>query len=318
MELRSFTPQYLSAAAELFVHKFSRLRQSIPVLPATLEDVVLILHKIHGLLDEQSGVVALEDGRLIGYMSYMILDNFRGAGRRAAYCPEWGHAVAAPYQVVAYRRMYRHVAAQWAAQGCQVHAITLLAEDQETVHTWFWNGFGMAVVDAVRPMLPLKGARKTQLCIRQAGMVDAHILAALDREHVRYYTQSPVFMALRESQTADELCLFLEKPGNSVWLALDGDVPVGFLRLDGYEFDAADAIAAPETAHISGAFLQPAYRGRGGNTAMLDAALHYHTGLGKSCCAVDFEAFNPDATAFWLRHFQPVCLSLMRCPEVLP
>ena len=77
MELRSFTPQYLSAAAELFVHKFSRLRQSIPVLPATLEDVVLILHKIHGLLDEQSGVVALEDGRLIGYMSYMILDNFR-------------------------------------------------------------------------------------------------------------------------------------------------------------------------------------------------------------------------------------------------
>ena len=51
---------------------------------------------------------------------------------------------------------------------------------------------------------------------------------------------------------------------------------------------------------------------------MLDAALRYHAGLGKTCCAVDFEAFNPDATAFWLRHFQPVCLSLMRCPEVIP
>jgi hypothetical protein len=50
---------------------------------------------------------------------------------------------------------------------------------------------------------------------------------------------------------------------------------------------------------------------------MLDAALRHHAGLGKTCCAVDFEAFNPDATAFWLRHFQVVCLSLMRMPEVI-
>jgi GNAT superfamily N-acetyltransferase len=124
-------------------------------------------------------------------------------------------------------------------------------------------------------------------------------------------------MALRESQTTEEFHQFVGKPGNSVWLALDGDVPVGFLRLDGYEFDAADAIASTETVHITGAFLQTTHRGRGGNTAMLDAALRHHAGLGKACVAVDFEAFNPGATAFWLRHFQPVCLSVMRCPEVV-
>jgi GNAT superfamily N-acetyltransferase len=318
MELQSFIPQYLPAATELFLQNFRRLRQSVPALPATFDDEGLVAGKISRLLEAHTGVVALEEGQLVGYLTYMVLDDFRDAGKRAAYCPEWGHAAAAPFQAQAYRRMYRAAAAQWAAQGCQVHAITLLADDQESLQTWFWNGFGMLVVDAVRPMTPLERAPKTLLRIRQAEAADAPALAALDVEHCRYYTQSPVFMALRQSQTADEFAEFLEKPGNSVWLALDGDLPVGFLRLNGYEFDAADVIASADPIFINGAFLQPGYRSRGANSAMLKAAIQHHARLGKTCCAVDFEAFNPDAAAFWMRYFQPVCLSLMRCPETIP
>jgi hypothetical protein len=48
---------------------------------------------------------------------------------------------------------------------------------------------------------------------------------------------------------------------------------------------------------------------------MLDAAIRYYAAEGLASCAVDFEAFNPEATAFWLRHFTPVCHSLMRVPE---
>ncbi len=318
MELHPFTPNYLSAAAELFLHNYRLLRQSLPALPDTLGDEALICGKLSRLLGTHPGVVALEEGQLVGYLVYMVIDNFRDAGKRAAYCPEWGHAAAAPYQEQAYRRMYRHVAAQWAAQGCQVHAITLLANDQDVLHTWFWNGFGMAVVDAVRSMKPLGRDIQTQLVIRRANIADAEALASLDVEHRRYYTQSPVFMALRASQTVDEFCAFLEQEGNSVWLALDGDMPVGFLRLNGIEFDAADAIASPDTVHITGAFLLLAYRGQGASSAMLQAAVQHHALLGKTCCSVDFEAFNPDAAAYWMRYFQPACLSLMRCPETVP
>ena len=317
MELQPFTPNYLPAAVELFLHNFHRLQHSVPALPATLDDEALIERKLRRLLEAQPGVVALEAGRLVGYLTAMVIDNFRDAGRRAAYVPEWGHAAAAGYQAQAYRLMYRDAAAQWAAQACQVHAITLLAHDEESLNTWFWNGFGMLVVDAVRPVQPLERELHTQLSIRRAIVTDAAAIAALDVEHCHYYTQSPVFMTLRASQTEEEFRQFLEMPGNSIWLALEGDQPVGFLRLDGCEYDGADALESEGTVKINGAFLQTAYRGQGANTAMLDAALRHHAGLGKTCCAVDFEAFNPDATAFWLRHFQPVCLSLMRVPEVV-
>ena len=67
---------------------------------------------------------------------------------------------------------------------------------------------------------------------------------------------------------------------------------------------------------ITGAFVRPTYRGRGAATGILDAALTHYAAEGLASCAVDFETFNPEATAFWPRYFTPVCSSLMRIPEV--
>jgi GNAT superfamily N-acetyltransferase len=319
MEILPFTPRYLSAAADLFVRNFSNLRKAVPALPATLEDAALIAGKINGLLKACPGFIALENGRLVGYLTWLVANHFRNTDRRGAYCPEWAHAAATEYQSAAYRALYRAAAAQWAAQGCQVHAITLLANEQEAVQTWFWNGFGMLVVDAVRPLQPLAQTPRTSaLSVRQAETADAADLEMLDAEHCRYYTESPIFMPLPKSASAEEFRQFLAQPKNSVWLALDGNQPVGFLRLDGTELDCADAVVSAQTIRINGAFVRPAFRGRGANSAMLDAALRHHADLDMTCCAVDFEAFNPDAAAFWLRHFQPVCLSMMRTPESVP
>lgn len=318
MEILPFTPSYLPAAADLFVRNFSNLRKAVPALPATLEDAGRVAGKISALLDACPGFVALDNGQLVGYCTWLVADHFRNTDRRAAYCPEWAHAAAAERQSAVYRALYREAAGQWAAQRCQVHAITLLAHDQQVLQTWFWNGFGMLVVDAVRPLQPLMPTPRTSLNIRQAVAVDAATLEVLDAEHCRYYTGSPIFMPLPKSESAEEFRQFMTQPKNSIWLALDGDQPVGFLRLDGTDDDCAQSVLSDQTTRINGAYVLPAYRGRGASSAMLDAALHHHAELGVTCCAVDFEAFNPDAAVFWLRHFQPVCLSLMRIPETLP
>jgi hypothetical protein len=41
------------------------------------------------------------------------------------------------------------------------------------------------------------------------------------------------------------------------------------------------------------------------STAILDAAVRHHVDDCLTCCAVDFEAFNPEAATFWMRHFTP-------------
>jgi hypothetical protein len=59
------------------------------------------------------------------------------------------------------------------------------------------------------------------------------------------------------------------------------------------------------------------YRGRRAAPAMLQAALAHYARLGLPALYTNFESFNPEAAAFWPRHFRPVCYSLMRAPEVI-
>jgi GNAT superfamily N-acetyltransferase len=80
-------------------------------------------------------------------------------------------------------------------------------------------------------------------------------------------------------------------------------------------FGGSDVTASTDGVFISGAYVRRSYRRRGVADAILDAALRHYAGDGLTCCAVDFEAFNPEAAAFWTRSFTPVCYSLMRVPE---
>ena len=69
------------------------------------------------------------------------------------------------------------------------------------------------------------------------------------------------------------------------------------------------------TIAITGAYIRPAYRGRGLAPAILDAALRDYAGRGFERCSVDFESFNPEAAGFWLRYFKAVSYSVVRVPE---
>jgi ribosomal protein S18 acetylase RimI-like enzyme len=213
--------------------------------------------------------------------------------------------------------MYRAAAEQWAAASCQVHAVTLLAHDRAAEEVWFWNGFGLTVVDAVRPMRPLGVAYSTDLHIRKATRDDAHALAELDAEHWTHYTRSPIFMPPHAGRDAAENVEFLSRSKNSIWLALDGDVPAGFIRYEGYDFDGVAIVESDDAVAITGAYVRPAYRGRHAATALLDAALRDYQARGLKSCAVNFESFNPEAASFWMKYFEPVCVSVMRAPETM-
>ena len=254
----------------------------------------------------------------MGYIGWYLVADFRNTGRMAAYCPEWGHAAAPENQVRIYRALYRAASTAWFEAGCQSSAISLLAHDPAVINTWFWNGFGLGVVDAVRPMQPLEISRSTDLLVRRATPADAETLAELEGEHTRHYIEPPTLMEPFHPASPAEFTDLLNTPPNSAWLAWDGTQPAGYLRFEGQGFGAAEIVSSETAVANTGAYIRPAYRGRGAAPAMLDAALREYAARGFTCCSVDFEAFNPEAAAFWPRYFEPVVYSVFRVPERLP
>lgn len=317
MEITPFRQEYLQEAAALFAGEYRQLRGRLPILPPEMEDTDRVVEKLQWLFGFCPGVAAVEGGRLIGYMGWFLSDNFRRTERKGAYCPEWGHAAAEGRKAAIYWAMYRAASKQWSEAGCHVHAITLLAHDAEAERAWFWSGFGLLVVDAMRPMTAVEGMlfRPSNLRLRKATLADLASLTVLDAEHCRHYTQPPVFMALPEAGQAEEFAAFLSMPKNSIWLALDGETPVGFIRCDGYDFDGVEIVRSDRTVAITGAYVRPDYRGQQVALRLLDAALRDYAAQGMGRCALNFESFNPEAASFWPRFFEPVCHSLMRIPE---
>jgi GNAT superfamily N-acetyltransferase len=312
MEITPLNPTYTHDAAVLFSRNYWKQRQLTPALPDTLENAAVVAARLAGLAD---GLAAVQDGRLVGFLGWFVLDNFRGTGRRGAYCPEWAHTCLESFNPAAYRALYQAVAARWTEAGCKIHALSLLAYDKTTEKTWFWSGFGLAVVDAIRPMLPLQAAIPQSVVIHKAGVEDAPVIAALDAEHWYHYTTPPVFMRPALPLGPAGQAEFLLQPHNSVWLAAAGADPVGFMRFEFHSSGAAEIVASEQTVAITGAYIRPDLRGQGVATALLAGALRDYAARGFERCAVDFESFNPEAAAFWMRYFEPVSLSVIRHPE---
>jgi ribosomal protein S18 acetylase RimI-like enzyme len=317
MDIYTLPAEWFPSAARIFVEQYRRLRVAIPCLPERMTEIDEVLGKLRWLSTRQPILAAVENGRLLGYLGGLIIPHFRETDRTGAFVPEWAHGALEGRKQKVYRALYRAAAEGWSERDCSVHAITLLANDGEGERAWYWSGFGLSVVDAIRPADPLKPQPVTDLTIRQATADDATRLAELEAEHWQHYTQPPVFMSPQQPDDAAGFRDFLNEPGSSAWLALDGDRSAGFLRFQGTGEGSASVMEAEDDFHCTGAYMRPEYRGRRAAPALLDAAIAAYAEHGYTRCSVDFEAFNPEAADFWMRYFSPVCFSLMRIPETI-
>jgi GNAT superfamily N-acetyltransferase len=315
MEILPISRSTISEAAVLFASNYRDQLKATPELPGEMAESDFVEKKLGSTFDASSSLVAVENGEVCGFLSWFLVDNFRGSGRKAAYMPEWGHACVESGKTKIYQALYRHAAVIWSSAGCVVHAITILAQDKTAEKTWFWNGFGLTVVDAIRPMQPLSIPYSTGVTIRPVTPQDVPALTKLDAEHCQHYSQSPIFMPKMTPRSEAENLAFIARPKNSVWVAEDGKKLAGFLRFEGYDFDSVAIVESGAGILINGAYVLPEYRGRKIAVAILDAALRDYQSRGFIYCTVNFETFNPEASTFWVKYFDPVCLSVVRVPE---
>lgn len=306
---------HIESCSQLFVNKFTAFRETFPELPDLLTNQAIIKGKIDHLLDIGAGLVALQGDTPIGYLMWVEVENFRNTDRKTAYLPEYAHGVVQPNGINIYQHLNHAAADQWFRDGCQAQAITLLANDPYLHDFWFWNGFGMTVVDAIRKVEPLPAKVSAALEICKATLDDVPGLVQIEIQHAQYYSQAPTLMVAPTPSDAIEFTAILQNEHNTVWLALDQGQLVGYLRIEGISHGASNVVRVESNAAITGLFALPQSRGKGIGSALLQAAMEELDRQGYQTCSVDFESINPDASNFWLRYFKPFCYSLIRVPE---
>jgi GNAT superfamily N-acetyltransferase len=305
---------HAEAAAALFVDRFARQRRLVPALPAVFQDAPNVVAKLRWLAATGNAFVAMREGRLVGYVGWFIVPQFRGTPQKAAYCCEWGHAAIDHDQAAIYRQLYAHAAARWQAEGCGTHALTTLAHDTSLHQFLFWNGFGLAVVDAMRLLDDPAPASPDPRTYRMATKADIPAILSLDEQLTAHLSAPSVCMRRRSRDEAWQRA-FLAQDDNAVALAEEGAQVVGILRLEGRCDGACEIVRSPDTVGLSGTYVLEPYRRHGVAAGLLAEAIRWSRANGYARCSVDWESFNPSATGFWLKHFAPVCYSLVRHVE---
>jgi len=309
LEIVPLRDDHLADAAALVTVGYRALRERAPSLPSRYEDVTSILPLLRDLAGQAPGVVAMRDGRLAGFLLEMVIPEFRG--KRGAYSPEWANAARAEGSREIYREMYACLSARWVADGCFTHLITLLAHDGEAIDAWHWLGFGLAAVDAIRDLTPVQGA-SADVVIRRAGLEDVEEAMTLSHALQRHLAAAPTFLHFIERDGSGFHEQWLANSDNMLWLAYRGGQAVACMGLEPASPDACYVIRDEKTISITSAFTKESERNTGIGTALLNHSLDWARSAGYQRCAVDFEPQNISAARFWLRHFQPVCYSLIR------
>lgn len=318
MRIVDLAGHHLDAAAELVAAGVAALTRALPAVPSTLADPAAVRPMLARHAARHGGLAAEADGgRLAGFLGWHIVPSFRDAERRTAYVPDWCHGFAADRLNETHRPLYRAAAAIWTAASCAAHAVTLPATAEAERALWFENGFGLFLVDVVAWTASSAVATPPPgVTIRRAEPADADALARLDAALSAHLAAPPVLMR-RAAASAEACAAFLAVPGNAAWIAIADDRPVGYLRIaaDG---DGAACVQSADGAGIHGAHVDPAWRGHGIGTALLDAARADLAARGVPRWHAEYESSNPEAAAFWPRHMAPAAHSLLRVPEWLP
>jgi GNAT superfamily N-acetyltransferase len=312
MRIIPFRGEHIVDAAELFTAGLQRLRRTIPALPAVMTDRGEVEARLDRFFSSHMGLAALDGDRLVGYLGWVIVDQFRGTTDRAAYCPVEAHAAIGRERMSVYLDLYSQASWQWKEEGCSTLALSFLAEDQDAQDFWFWNGFGLAVIDAIRPIDNVEIHQPANIEIRQACEDDAELIAVFEQEASKYYAEPPSSMVPLPPDDAEACRQFLADSVNTIWLAYNSGKAVGYMRFQARGSGTAVIVESNTNIAITAAYVRRQYRGMGASSAMLKAGLGHYRSTGYKSCSVDYESFNPKAFAFWKRYFDPVCYSVIR------
>jgi GNAT superfamily N-acetyltransferase len=318
LEAVEFVPHHLDAAAELLAARQRAHRRVEPRLPSRFDTVAacrpLVAEAL--VMADASGIVALQQGRVAGYLIGRPSLGMPFLRERAWWVDYAGHAVGAENAADTLRALYAAFAPHWQRWGCTAQYVTVPADDREALAAWRSLGFGQEHARGLRDVRPVESVRQPLgVRIHRADSEDLALVVDLRRRLSLFHSGPPIFAPYLWSD-ADLRGLTAEQLRDSaqlVLLAVRDRETLGVMLFA--EPPPRAAMVSPDRCvHLNEAYIVPASRAGGVGTLLLDAALAWLRNDGYEYCTVGWETANLQGARFWQRSngFRPLYYRLVR------
>ncbi len=308
LKLTEFTECHIEQATRIAMANYEEERSSVPVLPQ-----VRVLPGLSQFADNRLGVAAFEDGQMVGFLCCYNPREHHFGLTKGTFSPIHAHGTVKDNRRMIYSRLYQAAAELWVQKGILSHFIALYAHDAEAVQSFFWNGFGLRCVDAIRPVERLIYERKNpDYEFFEIPSAEASRLLPLKNLLITHLAQSPMF--LPNSRFTESEMVETSKHKNSRFFCTrrNGDTAGIAAYIEIIEPGENFACDDPLMMNICDACMLPQYRRSGLCTELLAFLLETLKSEGYTRLGVDFESFNPAARGFWLKYFTPYTYSMAR------
>lgn len=259
------------------------------------------------ILSLEGWAVIKEDvlvGYMIGYETGPLFGKDLGV-----FVPLFGHGATPDHKDNIYQLLFNHSAENWVSKDIFSLAIAMFAHDQNLKDFWFQNGFGMRCVDAIRGVDVIT-FNDDEVKIKIIGEEDLDHILSLHQAHNIYYRSAPIFMPNEDENPKTDLFDWLSFDNRKLFAVYVDDKVVGYMRIQ--ETGESVITTSKKMMSITGAFVDPAYRGQSLASHILQHIVGWLKTHDYEYLGVDFESINPSANAFWSRYFKPYSISLTR------
>ncbi|MBN2075200.1 MAG: GNAT family N-acetyltransferase [Dehalococcoidales bacterium] len=306
MYIVDFTEDHIEQALTLVIENYEEERRQLPVLPP-----VTAFPSLNHFAGNKLGVTAFEDSKMLGFLCCYkpFEDSFRTTGIKGIFSPVHVHAVIRENRERIYKRLYQAAAEKWVKDGIRSHAIALYAHDRQATNSFFVNGFGLRVIDAIRPVEKVQCMSAPGYSFLELESPRKVETLGLKNLLITHLSDSPMFMR-RPFMDDSDLEKEYERRKPRYFVALHENRIVAWLEItaSGEDFVGDEN----SVQNICGAFCIPEHRGKDVFQNLLNCCMEKFNNEGYSHLGVDFESFNPTAYGFWLKYFTPYIHSVVR------
>lgn len=307
MNIVTFQSSHIEQAKRIIRENYDEERKHVPVLPE--------IHKFPDLgefAENGLGVALFEKGEMLGFLCCFVPMDFGMA--KETFSPIHAHGTVNENRNRIYSYLYQNAAKKWVRKGILKHFVAMYAHDTEATNSFFWNGFGLRCINAIRPVEKLNSPHIDKCEFGELPEAVIAKILPLKNGLVSHLFESPVFLRYPLFDEAS----FVEttrRKRSRFFCAMKNNQIIAYIEItaSGENFITYNK----KMMNICGGFMVPKYRGSGIYTRLLQFLLRQLEAEGFLRLGVDFESLNPTAKGFWLKYFTPYTHCVVRTIDLI-